>query len=164
MEDIAQQAGISRPAVYQYVRNKEDAFRRLAARLLERTLAQARDAAGAGGTVTDRLTAVLTAKLDLALTVWRDSPRHAAELLGQDTRMSAELVEAYNTTIRDLLTGILSGIVTAPRAVEFAELLMALTRGLEADLSDPDIPRRRLRHGIELFVRGLNHPSPTDQE
>jgi TetR/AcrR family transcriptional regulator len=30
MDDIAKAAGMSRPAVYQYVRNKEDVFRRLA--------------------------------------------------------------------------------------------------------------------------------------
>ncbi len=164
MEDIARQAGISRPAVYQYVHNKEDAFRRLAARLLEHTLTQAREAANAPGTPTERLTAVLTAKLDLALTVWQDSPRHAAELLGQDTRMSAELVEAYNTTLRDLLADTLHHTVAPPRAVEFAELLMAFTRGLETDLTDPDIPRSRLRQGVELFVLGLDHPSLTTQE
>src|SRR5215467_7630578 len=33
MEDIAHAAGISRPAVYQYVRSKDDAYRRLAAKL-----------------------------------------------------------------------------------------------------------------------------------
>ncbi|GAA2611555.1 TetR family transcriptional regulator [Actinomadura fulvescens] len=33
MDDIAREAGISRSAVYQYVRTKDDAFRRLAERL-----------------------------------------------------------------------------------------------------------------------------------
>lgn len=33
MDDIAREAGMSRSAVYQYVRNKDDAVRRLAARL-----------------------------------------------------------------------------------------------------------------------------------
>ncbi len=33
MDDIASAAGMSRPSVYQYVRGKDDAFRRLAQRL-----------------------------------------------------------------------------------------------------------------------------------
>ncbi|HEU0127662.1 MAG TPA: helix-turn-helix domain-containing protein [Pseudonocardiaceae bacterium] len=82
MDDIAREAGISRAAVYQYVRNKEDAFRRLARRLLEEALASARVAVESPGGLTERLTAALETKLDLTLGLWRDSPAHAAELLG----------------------------------------------------------------------------------
>ena len=41
MEDIARAAGMSRPAVYQYVRNRDDAFRRLAAREYQAALVNA---------------------------------------------------------------------------------------------------------------------------
>jgi TetR/AcrR family transcriptional regulator len=40
-------------------------------------------------------------------------------------------------------------------AREIAELALALTRGLEADLTDPDRPRERLRDGIALLIAGL---------
>ncbi len=46
MDDIATAAGMSRPAVYQYVRNKQDVFRRLASVILDTALAQADAAAG----------------------------------------------------------------------------------------------------------------------
>ncbi|MFC7259761.1 TetR/AcrR family transcriptional regulator, partial [Streptomyces lutosisoli] len=45
MDDIASTMGVSRSAVYQYVRGKDDAFRRLAGRLHEQALGRARQAA-----------------------------------------------------------------------------------------------------------------------
>ncbi|MDN5860579.1 MAG: TetR/AcrR family transcriptional regulator [Pseudonocardia sp.] len=163
MDDIARQAGMSRPAVYQHVRNKEDAFHRLAGRLLDRSLADARTAAQASGGVADRLAAVLEAKLGLVQSLWRDSPAHAGELLGSDARLSADLIATYNAALRDLLADTLGTAVPAPDRVEFAELLLAFTRGLEADLSDPAAPLRRLRHGVALLVAGLEHPHDTKE-
>ncbi|MGH3836906.1 MAG: hypothetical protein ACRDSF_14600 [Pseudonocardiaceae bacterium] len=143
---------------------EEDAFRRLARRLLDGALAGAQVAVGSRGGLADRLTAALEAKLDLALGLWRDSPAHAAELLGENARLSAELIDAYNAAMRDLLASAVSTARPGVEAVEFAELLLALTRGLEADLSDPDAPARRLRHGVALLVTGLNHPQTSTQE
>ncbi len=153
MDDIAREAGMSRPAVYQYVRNKEDAFRRLAERLLTGALAGANDAVAGPGDLTERLTEAMTVKLRLALKVWHDSPAHAAELLGDNARSSADLIESYDVAMLDIL----AGAVDAPGGRELAELLLALTRGIEADLSDPDAPVRRLRHGVALLVAGFSH-------
>ncbi|MGW1617184.1 TetR/AcrR family transcriptional regulator [Streptomyces sp. NPDC002285] len=163
MDDIAREAGMSRAGVYQYVRNKQDAFRRLAARLLDTALTDARSAATAPGDLERRLIGVLEAKLGLACRLWRDSPAHAAELLGVETRQSADLVEAYNAAMRDLLTSVIitAGLEKA-EAGEVAELLLAFTRGLEADLTDPQAPVRRLRHGVALLVTGLDHPHPKE--
>ncbi|PLW73856.1 TetR family transcriptional regulator, partial [Streptomyces sp. DJ] len=47
VDDIATAMGVSRSAVYQYVRGKDDAFRRLAERLHARALGRARRAAAA---------------------------------------------------------------------------------------------------------------------
>src|SRR4051794_5495836 len=41
MDDIAAAAGMSRPAVYQYVRNKDDAFRRVASRIFAEAVEEA---------------------------------------------------------------------------------------------------------------------------
>lgn len=155
MDDIAREAGMSRPAVYQYVRNKEDAFRRLAQRLLDHALTAARDAVRTDAPLTDRLTAALEAKLAMAQALWRDSPAHAAELLGEDARLSADLISAYDSAMRDLLTDTTGDTVPRRDAAEFAEVLLAFTRGLEADMSDPEAPVRRLRHGVALLVTGL---------
>ena len=161
MDDIAREAGMSRAAVYQYVRNKEDAFRRLAGRLLDDALAAARAAVASGGNLTERLTTALLTKLDLTVRVWRESPAHASELLGDNARLSADLIATYHSAMRDLLTGTVGEAIPAADAAEFAELLLAFTRGLEADLSDPDAPARRLRHGVTLLVAGLSPQEPS---
>lgn len=162
MDDIAREAGISRSAVYQYVRNKEDAYQRLAARLFDTALAQARQDAAQGSDLAGRLTAALAAKLGLTVRLWRDSPAHAAELIGDNARLYADLDAAYTAAMRDLLAGIIAAARPEAEAVELAELLLALTRGLEADLTDPDLPERRLRHGVALLVAGL--PPANTQE
>jgi AcrR family transcriptional regulator len=161
MDDIAGAAGMSRPAVYQYVRNKEDAFRRLAERIFDRALAEAREAANAGGTLTQRLDRILAVKLAVTQRLFRDSP-HASELLGENSRVAADLDRAFTADMTDLLTATIIDVATQAdlaltddNAREVAELTLALTRGLEADLSDPDRPRERLRNGIALLVAGL---------
>ena len=161
MDDIATAAGMSRPAVYQYVRNKDDAFRRLCDRLFQSALAQARVAGAHVGPLIDRLHAALAVKLELTLKLVRDSP-HAAELLDENARLSGELVEQFKVAMRDLLVEVIEDgdergeiALGSATAVEIAELVLALNHGLEANLTDPEIPRRRLRLGLELMVTGL---------
>ncbi|SCG71637.1 TetR/AcrR family transcriptional regulator [Micromonospora humi] len=156
MDDIAAAAGMSRPAVYQYVRNKDDAYRRLAERLFADSLDRARRAATtAGGDLTGRLHDVLAAKLELTLTLHRDSP-HATELLDASGKLTGDLVEAYTAELTGLVADTLAD-AAGPRARAVADVLVALTRGLEADLTDPDLPRQRLRDGVALLVAGLPH-------
>src|SRR5262249_25635429 len=82
--------------IYQYVRNKDDAFRRLAQRLCDEALTRAR--AVRSGPLPRRLTAILDTKLDLTLRLVQDSP-HAAELLAGTTTISADVVEAYTAAV-----------------------------------------------------------------
>jgi AcrR family transcriptional regulator len=155
MEDIAAAAGMSRPAVYQYVRGKDDAFRRLAERLFASVRASARAAAGEGGALPDRLFGILGPKLALTQRVFRDSP-HATELLGEQARLSADLDAALTTDLKRLVTAALVAAAVPRRdAREVAEIAVALTRGMEADRSDDRAPARRLHRGLALLVAGL---------
>ncbi len=161
MDDIAAAAGMSRPAVYQYVRNKEDAFRRLAFRIFDTTLMNARVAADADGTLAQRMDRILAVKLCLTQQICTESP-HAPELIGETSRISADLERAFTTAMTELLVQTISDagadaglVISAAGAREVAELAFALTRGLEADLSDPHLPRERLRNGVALLVAGL---------
>jgi AcrR family transcriptional regulator len=157
MEDIAVAAGMSRPAVYQYVRNKQDVFRRLAARVLDDALGRAREAAVQDGTLTQRLDRILAVKLATTQRLFRDSP-HAAELIRQtddlDRRFTASMTDLLAATIVDAAADA-DLVLGEENAREVAELALALTRGLEADLADPDRPRERLHSGIALLVAGL---------
>jgi AcrR family transcriptional regulator len=164
MDDIAREAHMSRPAVYQYVRNKEAAFRRLAEELLDEAVTQAHTAAGEHDELSDQLTAALETKLALTLQVWRDSPAHAAELLGENSRLSGDLVTEYEAAMLELLSRIVAAARPQADADELAALLLAFARGLEADQSSPHAPVRRLRRGVELIVAGLDHTEPSAKE
>lgn len=162
MEDLARAADMSRPAVYQYVRNKEDAYRRLADRLYTDALDQARTALAADGPLADRLAGALQAKLSLTLGLYRDSP-HAAELVGDSARIAVDESHAFTTAMTRMLAETVNEgrPHAAPDEVDrFVAVLLALTRGLEADPSGPDEPIRRLREGVALLVAGLeSHPN-----
>jgi TetR/AcrR family transcriptional regulator len=170
MDDIAAAAGMSRPAVYQYVRNKDDAFRRLAGRIFDQALDRARAAATAPGTLTQRMDRVLAVKLDLTQRMCQDTP-YGGELIGRGSTLSGELDRTFAASMTDLLSATITEAATevglplrADNAREVAELALALTRGLEADLSDPDRPRQQLHNGVALLVAGLaaaaQPPSP----
>lgn len=157
MDDIAAAAGMSRPAVYQYVRNKEDAFRQLGTRIFDGALARARAAATTDRPLADRLHDVLSAKLELTLKLQQDSP-HAAELLDAGTRLSGELVDAFVAGMRSIITGMLTGPATTTPVdpADVADIAMALAHGIEpSDPADPDRPRRQLRLAVDLLVAGL---------
>lgn len=64
--------------------------------------------------------------------------------------------------MRELLAEAAGDILPASDAPEFAELLLAFTRGLEADLAHPGLATERLRRGVALLVAGLGRtPDPT---
>ena len=154
MEDIARAAGMSRPAVYQYVRNRDDAFRRLAAREYQAALVNAEAEAIGDGTLAQRLARVLAVRLELV--AGRD-PAWAGELLA----VCEDLELAFLARLSDLLTATITEAAEdadlalgEENAREFAGLALALTHGLEAD-PDHDRARERLRNGSALLVAGL---------
>lgn len=161
MDDIAAAAGMSRPAVYQYVRNKDDAFRRLAGLLFDGALERARTAATGPAPIAERLHDVLAVKLELVLRLWHDTPAHAAELLDASARLSAE-VTAFTGAMRAVVVELVTGAVARgeltlrpEEATEFADIAIALVRGLEAEPTDPEPQRRRLRRAISLLLAGI---------
>ena len=168
MEDIAAEAAMSRPAVYQYVRGKDDAYRRLAARLYRQAVARAEEAAAAGGTLTQRLDRVLSVRLGFVAGVRAETP-HASELVGEGSRVAADLDRSFLADLVELLTRTIAAAAAEAdlplhdgNAREIAELALALTRGLEpsvAHSADPaalDLARDRLRNGIALLIAGLS--------
>jgi len=165
MDDIAVAAEMSRAAVYQHVQNKDDVFRRLTTRIFDGALVQARAAAAHEGPLTDRLHKVLAAKMELVLQLVADSP-HAEELLGAGGRLTADLFAAYDRDMQELAAGVVADArdqgevrLVDIEPVDVAYLGMALTKGLETDLTDADLVRRRLRQGVELLVGGLHAES-----
>ncbi len=165
MDDIAVAAEMSRAAVYQHVRNKDDAFRRLTTRIFDSALAEAKAAAASEVLLAERLHGVLGVKLELVLQLMADSP-HAEELLGAGSRMTADLYDAYDQNMRQLAAEVVADArdreevtLVDIEPVEVAELGIALTKGLEGNLIDAAAARRRLRQGIGLLAGGLTRAS-----
>ncbi|MGW6056319.1 TetR/AcrR family transcriptional regulator [Streptomyces sp. NPDC055189] len=133
MDDIASTMGVSRSAVYQYVRNKDDAFRKLAERLHAEALARARQAAAGDAPSAERIRGVLDAKLDLVLRLAGDSP-HSAELLDDKARLFGDICHGFTGSLRRILIDLFAeaGTPAAVEPAEAADICIALVIGLES--------------------------------
>ncbi|GAA3810228.1 TetR/AcrR family transcriptional regulator [Streptomyces coacervatus] len=153
MDDIATRMGVSRSAVYQYVRSKDDAFRQLAARLHTQALRRAREAATAEDTSSaHRIHGVLAAKLGLVLQLSGDSP-HTAELLDDKARLFGGICSTFTIDLRHLLIALFTeaGTSAAIEPAQAADICLALVTGLE---SVPDA-RRLLGPATDALLPGL---------
>ncbi|GAB3497164.1 TetR/AcrR family transcriptional regulator [Nocardiopsis coralliicola] len=150
MDDIAEAVGLSRSALYSYVRSKDDAFRRLAQRFHDEALAGARAAAAAPGPAGERIRGVLGAKLGLVLRLRGDSP-HTAELLDAKGRLFADICADFTEQVRALLAGLFTEAGSAADPADAAEICVAVVVGLE---DHPDA-ERLLPPAAEAVTAGL---------
>ncbi|MFG2651857.1 TetR/AcrR family transcriptional regulator [Streptomyces sp. NPDC048436] len=157
MDDIASTMGVSRSAVYQYVRNKDDAFRQLAERLHDQALTRAREAATADAPYAERVRGVLAAKLGLVLGLAGDSP-HSAELLDEKGRLFGDICHGFTGSLRSLLIELFSeaGSAVSVAPAEAADICVALVIGLES-VSDG---ARLFTPATDTLLTGLLGPLP----
>jgi AcrR family transcriptional regulator len=163
MEDIAREAGVSRPALYLHFRSKEELFRSLAASLQEAALADAETALKAEGPLAERVHAALEAKVVRMIEVVYDSP-HGAELLDASSRLCGDLAAASEARLQRLLE---DAFRAASRAGEIdlraaglsagaaAELIRLAAYGQKVPGGDPADFRRRLARLVKVFFAGL---------
>ncbi|MBN0046801.1 TetR/AcrR family transcriptional regulator [Streptomyces actuosus] len=132
MDDIASTMGVSRSAVYQYVRNKDDVFLRLADRLHTRALERARRAADdRDAPYAARIRGVLQARLDLVADLSGPSP-HTAELLDHKARLFGHICADFTADLRDLLVRLFTEAGTVDEPARAADIAVALVTGLES--------------------------------
>lgn len=160
MGDVATAAGMSRPAVYLRVRNKDELLRAVGAELLRSSVTRAKTAANDTALeLGARVEGVLLAKLDLILDLAARS-EHAVELLAAHARADADGSAEYTAAIESLAAVALAERLPRKRAREVAAMLTRCVMGFEADLHDPAAARARLRLLIELVMAGLPNSSP----
>ncbi|WP_330461202.1 TetR/AcrR family transcriptional regulator [Streptomyces sp. NBC_00820] len=152
MDDIATTMGVSRSAVYQYVRGKDDACRRLAARLHDQALERARRAAAEELPHAERVQGVLAAKLGLVLELNGASP-HTTELIDHKARLFGGICTAFTGDLRRLLIGLFreAGTTVGVEPAEAADICLALVTGLES-VTDGE---RLLRPATQALLAGL---------
>lgn len=161
MDDIARELHRSRPVAYRFFSGRDDVFRAVAGDLMSQALRKAQDGSGHRGSTAERVVAVLEAKLGLAVGVHSDSPHHARELLAEDTRLIREKAAEYIQGVKTLIVDVLSPQLGPEAAGERADILLALARGLEHDLSDLQATQGECATGSRSRVRvDCGRPDP----
>ena len=164
--DIAEAAGLSRPALYHYFRNKEDVFRALSQRINRGVVAAVTAAAHQDGDTQARLTAVLEARVGWAFDLLHAS-EHGRELIDEKNRLCGAAGADTNAQFAALLERILArgevkgeislaSIAMSPH--EAARFLMDSVEGVIGKETVEGAARHRLRILTQLFVGGLKAP------
>ncbi|CAL9408275.1 HTH-type transcriptional regulator BetI [Streptomyces sp. enrichment culture] len=147
MDLVAQAAGVSRPALYQYFRNKQDVFAAVAEQVTGRLVAAAHGARDAEGTLADRVYGVLAVRLDA--TAGLAEPRYRQELMEQAQAMGLSPVD-------EKLVHVLAQLLAdTAEPLETASALLAAAAGIDGSGGGPDTVHRRLRRLVDLVVAGL---------
>ncbi|GAB3987549.1 TetR/AcrR family transcriptional regulator [Actinoallomurus acanthiterrae] len=160
MDLIAQAARMSRPAVYQHFKNKEEIFRAVGQLIAERVTAAAREAGQVGRPVAERLYGTLVVKLDLfAGTI---DAEFRAELFSEAAGIAQDVVRAFEDAYRDVVEAVLLDCADelgllghALSARDAATLLLDALAGITQAREEPEVLHARLRQLVELTVRGL---------
>lgn len=98
MDDIARTAGMSRPALYQFFKNKTDIFRAACHLTMEQAAAQARVALAADKPLAERLYDALdTSILDLHRKI--DATPHGSELIGVNDEVATDIGDSWCETM-----------------------------------------------------------------
>jgi AcrR family transcriptional regulator len=164
LEQIANEAGISRAALYLHFSNKEDIFRALSRTVHERAQLAAEAAAVQPGPLEARIEAMLEAKHVQFYEIVHGSP-HVAELIEEKNRLCGDISEAYRKRFLRVLR---RAIADAKRAGELelagigageaAELFVDGAKGLEMSGAEPQEParyRRRVARLVRVLSAGL---------
>lgn len=166
--DIAEEAGLSRPALYHYFRNKDDVFRALSQRI-NRGVTEAVTAAAARreGDTQTRLFETLEARVGWAFDLLHVS-EHGRELVDEKNRLCGGAGAEFNARFAGLLAQVLAegeargeisltSIGMTPDAA--ARFLMDSVEGVLARETSEPAARHRLRILTQLFVGGLRRPA-----
>jgi AcrR family transcriptional regulator len=161
MQEIAQEAGMSRPALYLIFPNKEEIFlaaiREITAQNLQRIRAGLREHA------------TLAAKLQFAFEVWTvetfalmQSSPDAKELIDCVLGFARETFLQITADFEELLAEVIAGFLpkgrkrSAHSAREIARLLTASTHGFKESARGVEDLRAMIRGLISLVVAGMS--------
>lgn len=161
--DIAEEVGLSRPALYHYFRNKEDVFRALSQRINAGVVAAVAAAATQEGlALQERLWAVMTARVGWAFDLLHAS-EHGRELVDEKNRLCGPTSAETNARFAAVIAAILEraaarGEIALNRLEmspgEAAAFLVDCLEGLIGEVTDEAIARQRLGVLARLFAAG----------
>jgi TetR/AcrR family transcriptional regulator len=160
MDALAEAVGMSRPALYQYFRNKEAVFRELTRWELDRRAAEAEAAARAASTATEGIEAILDAVL--ALHEPGLGSGHFYELIDEVQSRAGDLWAQYEKRILGAISARLAELVqergVLPSGMgmdDVAAVLLYGAKGISLAPCDTDQQRTYVRHFAAMALRGL---------
>lgn len=168
MEDIAHGAGLSRPALYQYYRNKEDIFRRLAQVFFAEAAVELRRALNGPGTVPEVLAAGFAAQGGRILEAMLKSP-HGIELIDTSRAAARDIAEAGEAQLAAIFAEWLEASRAAGRIgfagtpQEVAATMAAALKGLKSAAPDYDVYLANQERLAHLIGGGLAAGAPANR-
>ena len=158
MEDVARVAGLSRTALYQHFRNKEDIFRSLAVNYFDEALLNMQAALlQPGQTAQQALYACFVAKDGKFMDVVLTAP-HGAELLDAGFSVSGDLAGEGETRMTKVLAAWFQDRGLAQDlgpASEFAGVVIAALTGLKSTVKTVEALRAGEQRLAALVARAL---------
>jgi AcrR family transcriptional regulator len=151
MDDIAKEAGISRPALYLVFKNKAEIYRAIAGGVMGQALVKSETALVGDGTLEERLYSGIAAGI-LDPMEHLLASAHGAELLDMKHSMAREMVHEWRVKQSALLAGAIgkSGSLTAQQLVD---ILLDGVEGLKQRTMDMD----EIRAGVRTLVQLVAH-------
>lgn len=163
MADIADAAGISRPALYLEFKNKADIYRAGFLAMLDRTFRSVDAALEGEGPLCQRLIAALDAGVVAPLRRLQQSP-HGAELFEVKQEIAGDLGQDWNTVLEQSLRRALTGALAKGEidlgacgleAGDLARLIVSAAEGIKKRMTDWHQAEADIERIIELMVRPL---------
>ncbi|MEM1149864.1 MAG: TetR/AcrR family transcriptional regulator [Pseudomonadota bacterium] len=163
LADIAESAGISRPALYLLFENKEDLFRQLAIERQRLALEAAVETLSRPGGLKDRITQAILAYEQIYYEPVSSSP-HGAEFLEVNQSVAFEDMLAGHQRLIDRLTSAIEAAIasgdatlpdTAATAVDFTSIMIASVTGQKRPSTSVEDFRRRVRGVTSVFLDAL---------
>lgn len=164
MNDIAETAGISRPALYLLFENKEDLFLQLAAFRQNQAIAEAVAVLSEHAPVSDRIVRAILAYERIYYEPVASSP-HGAELYDLSFSIASEgMTEGSNKLIKHLAHAIEDAVRRQEASfadsdinpTDFVELLMSSVAGMKKAAVSVDDFRQKVRNVATVFMKSVS--------
>lgn len=159
MDDIAQAAGISRPALYQVFRNKTDIFRAVSVSMLDHTIYEATTVLDGDGPFHTRINQALEVSVLAVHRLLEQSP-HGPELIGVNDEIASDIDDLWAERMAQLIASAfenaygegeidLRGVPSA----HLARLFILAIKGIHEQLACGEGTEREIRTAISVLLQ-----------
>lgn len=158
---LAKEAEVAKPTVYAYFEDKEAVFRAVVEHVCDEIVTAAELESVRDATVEERIVGMLAAKLTRYFELVQASP-HAAELMGSQSALGAELIDKADRAFVKLLVGAISDGLAPERlgmsAQQAAAMMIRAASGAAYDATSVATHRKHLGEIVRAMTAGMKRP------